>query len=527
MEAMKGIWTHADLIDLEFFLGLDQAVDHKELHERDRQIYLGFTDSVQEEERDGLLHGWIERRRSQLYPSGTSPGRQVVESFRTTCLIFIVCAAIVGGSAGLTFFSYTGTTPVNVLHFLFIFVFSQLLMLALLLCATSLRLVRFRLVPTPIAGLYGAVTAWVLRHSKKLGESMPGERLTDITQIESLLKKQKTTYGPVFYWPFFRLSQQVMVSFNLGLLATTSFRILTRDIAFGWQSTIQFSTEFIGTATRVLALPWSWFVADRYAYPTLAQIEGSRIILKDGIYHLQTQDLVSWWPFLVLCILFYGVFVRLLLLLVSKGDQWLAMKRLKTDRPILLQLTRRMTTPLMSSQSPEPDSITDRQAIEHEALQPDPAGRSIGTTSTGAHQLLMLLNQEVSEGYDTAVLARELEKHGFSACGYEVVPDRDLETHLQKLLQAEGTPAYNGLLLIMESWMPPIKETLDFVKKVRLAAGAQAAVFVGLAGPGSDRQAIHQPGPEDREIWQNRLDTLADPYLSIIDLGIQPDDDDT
>lgn len=522
---MKGKWTHADLIDLEFFVGLDRDAGHKELHERDRQIRLECADQVQDEDRDSLLLGWVESRRKHYFATSHSPGRQVAESFRTTCLVLIVCAAVAGASSGLTFFSYTGTTPVNVLHFLFIFVFSQLLMLALLLGAVGLRALHFSLVPTPIAGFYGALTSWAVRHSKKLGDLMPGERLADINQIEGLLKKQKTTYGPVFYWPFFRLSQLVVISFNVGLLVTTCFRILTRDIAFGWQSTIQFSTEFIAAVTRVLALPWSWLVADHYAHPTLDQIEGSRIILKDGIFHLQTQDLVSWWPFLVLCIIFYGIFIRILLLLGGKAGQWLAMNRLKMDRPALIQVARRMTTPLMSSQAPEPDPETGREAVTRSEQQPQWTMEPVKLATAGSSLLLLLLEPEVSETYGPAVFEKELERHGYSVYGYQVVPDRDPEATLANLKQLGGTPEYDGLLLIMESWMPPIKETLEFLKSIRALIGEQEALFVGLVGSGSDSHTIYQPGPEERKIWQQKLDTLSDPYLSLLCLGTRTDDD--
>ena len=50
------------------------------------------------------------------------------------------------------------------------------------------------------------------------------------------------------------------------------------------------------------------------------------MVLKEGIYHLTTPDLVSWWPFLLLAVCFYGFLPRIrfnmgstVILLLPKG----------------------------------------------------------------------------------------------------------------------------------------------------------------------------------------------------------------
>ena len=98
--------------------------------------------------------------------------------------------------------------------------------------------------------------------------------------------KGKRHYASLFFWPVFLLTQLFAMGFNTGLLAITLFKVASTDIAFGWQSTIQFSAEAIFHFVRVLALPWSWCVSSALAYPSLPEIEGSRIILKDGISYL-------------------------------------------------------------------------------------------------------------------------------------------------------------------------------------------------------------------------------------------------
>ena len=517
---MKGYWTYGDLVDLEYFLGADRETLQADLHQRDRQIYLDFPAETQQADRGLLIHHWLLQRRSQIFPAEKSPGVAIGDAFKTFCFILMVGGAVLGLTGGSTFFTYSGSTPVNIINFLFLFVFSQLLMLLFLIIGAGLRLVGVNLLPAPVAGLYGTAAAWFLSRSKKLYRYLPEGSSAGITQLEGLLKKQRTIYGPVFYWPLFSLSQRVMVCFNLGLLTATCFRILTSDIAFGWQSTIQFSTDFIARTVRTLALPWSWFIPHQYGYPTAAQIEGSRIILKDGIYHLQTQDLISWWPFLVLCILFYGVLVRLLLVMVGKVGQWQALRNLKTDRPVIIQLLNRMTTPLMKSQAAtSEDNSAAKTRSEHSSQGTVPVHPAPESA------VMLLLSGDISENYDISVLKQYLNTNGFSVSGCQIY-DQDQEANraLFEGLQTDSRSDNGGVMLVMESWMPPINETLQLIKDIRLSGGDQTPIFVGLVGLGSDRQSIFQPAPVERKIWRQKLDALADPYLSLHDIGVENQD---
>jgi len=517
---MKGYWTHGDLVDLEYLLGADRETLQADLHQRDRQIYLDFPAETQQAAQGSLVHHWLLQRRSQIFPAGKSPGLAIAESFKTFSFILLVCDAGLGLTGGLTFFTYSGSTPVNVINFLFLFVFSQLLMLLFLAVGAGLRLTGVNLLPAPVAGLYGTAAAWFLSRSKKLYHYLPEGSSAGIAQLEGLLKKQRVIYGPVFYWPLFNLSQRVMVCFNLGLLTATCFRILTSDIAFGWQSTIQFSTDFIARTVRALALPWSWFIPQQYGYPSAAQIEGSRIFLKDGIYHLQTQDLISWWPFLVLCILFYGVIVRLLLVMVSNAGQWKALRNLKADRPVIVQLINRMQTPLMKSQAVTSEDNSDAKARSEDGSQ-GPA--SVPTASASA--VMLLLSGDISENYDPAVLEQHLRSSGFSVSGCQIYhQDPNANLALFQGLQIDSRSDNGGVMLVMESWMPPINETLQLIKDIRQSGGDQAPIFVGLVGQGSDRHTIYQPAPVERKIWRQKLDGLADPYLSLHDIGFENKD---
>jgi hypothetical protein len=518
---MKGSWTYPDLIDLEYFLAGDRERPQADLHRRDRQLYLDFPAEIQQADKESLIQQWLLGLRHQEFPTGKSPGQTIVDLFKAFTIILLLCGAFLGLASGLTFFTYSGTTPVNVINFLFLFLFSQLLMLLFLFLGAGFRLAGLALLPAPITGFYGRTVAWLLQRSKKLDRILAASHRGEAAQLEGLLKTQRAVYGPTFYWPLFSLSQRVMVCFNLGLLTATLFRILTSDIAFGWQSTIQFSTAFISRTVQTLALPWSWIVPINHSFPSAAQIEGSRIILKDGIYHLQTQDLVSWWPFLVLCILFYGVLVRLLLVAAGRIGQWRALHSLKTDRPVLAQVVGRMTTPLMRSQAAAADAGSTHIADPEERGRSADSWRPVPPTTS----LLVLLSEELSENYTGTGWKQFLSDIGFSVSGIEIYRQDAAAPHsLFEGVAGNVHLGEGGVMLVMESWMPPIKENLKLISYLRSSLGERVPVYVGLVGQRSTRGVIGPPTPVERKIWQQKLDGLADPYLSLVDIGSEDND---
>ncbi len=109
------------------------------------------------------------------------------------------------------------------------------------------------------------------------------------------------------------------LAFSLGTLGTTFFRVMVSDMAFGWQSTLLTSSNTVHDLVSAMAWPWAGWLPAGLAYPGIEQIEGSRIILKEGISVLTTGDLVSWWPFLCLGIVFYALILVGFILFRSEG----------------------------------------------------------------------------------------------------------------------------------------------------------------------------------------------------------------
>lgn len=86
----------------------------------------------------------------------------------------------------------------------------------------------------------------------------------------------------------------------------------------------------------------------------------------------------------------------------------------------------------------------------------------------------------------------------------------------------EDPPA--RVAVIMDGSQPPITETLRFLRELRAAAGAQAAVTLALVGDPQEDDPLPPVRAFDFFDWQRKIAQLGDPYLRLTTLaGGQPD----
>ncbi|MBW1636879.1 MAG: DUF2868 domain-containing protein, partial [Deltaproteobacteria bacterium] len=296
---MKQKWNYQHYIDLEYLFHRDVNISPTRLHKRDRDIFIkSGTELPGNPPADHELTDlWIRERIRHEFPGqeNKSPGAIFRDGLSVLKVVCVIIGIFLGVGAGLSFFTYSGSTPVNVFHFLIIFVFSQI-GLTLLLASSLIfrRLTGSVSVPPFYSLFFGKLLKKVITMiGSQWNRTLSAEKRDSINQAMGLARSHGRRYGSLFYWPLFTLSQLLAFFFNGGLLAATLFKISTSDLAFGWQSTLQFGAASLHRLIEIIALPWSWFIPDTIAYPSLAEVEGSRIILKEGIYHLTTENLVS------------------------------------------------------------------------------------------------------------------------------------------------------------------------------------------------------------------------------------------
>ena len=523
----KSIWLIKDLIDLEYFLQRDEGEGdesaQKSLLKRDRYIYLNKIMPLEKGDASTsrrVIRAWLEQRKKMEKPdsetTGVLPGEAFDEGYRLMGFGFLIVGLFSGAGLAFSFLNYRGTEPLNISYYLALFVLTQCLALLLLMGISLARRVRrapFRssIIYTLISGL---MTTLIMKIKHRTFNTLTGSKRGRLEAVMGLVRGKRQIYGSLFYWPVFILAQIFGVGFNLGVLGATLMKVLGSDVAFGWQSTVQFSAQTVFKLVQVIALPWSWLVYADFAYPTFYQVAGSHMVLKDGIYHLATKDLVSWWPFLCFAVLTYGLLPRLILLFMGIMVQKRALLKINFSHRACQRLLNRMRTPLVStggrSVSPEALSRDDTKAPEARASDLEDVLRGKG--------MIALIPDDIFEAFTDDELESVISK----TFGYPIqqrlrfgVDEEGDKRVLHELANMKREDAAANLLILQEGWQPPIRENLLFIQDLRKASGSTSMIWVGLIGRPKQGAVFTRVKEEEWDVWDQKLKALGDPYLGL------------
>jgi hypothetical protein len=377
-------WSAADLIDLEYYLDADERElrdrpsIRKTLAERDRSLYLerieselGGEPAHTPKHRRLSLRLWLRARRTDEDPSlrPLLPGLVFAQAQRLGLWILAALGFLVGISLASTLLNYDGHLPVSVPWFVFLLVVVQFL-LSLGVIWTWLRRALRRqrtdieeswLLSHVIQPALGRVAHWL--QEQHLSHS-PQEIRERALATKGLVRSQFSVYGPLSILTLLIPVQVFGVAFNLGIILTTIVLEWFTDIAFGWGTSLVAHPQTIYDLVRVIAVPWSWLFGEGVGYPTLEQVEGSRIYLEQWTAAAaglkpNPDHLRSWRWFLVLAVFTYGLLPRLILLGGSMIAQRLTLIRLTFTHGRIQALYARMLAPHLdihageSGQGPE------------------------------------------------------------------------------------------------------------------------------------------------------------------------------
>lgn len=486
---MKHGMRLGDFLDLEWFLEQDRTADAVETLQRDRRIGLAaHAEAVPEEE---FCMFWLRSRRAE---AGTVPSA----ALRTGLGILRVILACAGLAAGASLvrglLAYSGTQPVNVSLFLALAVLPQA---ALCLLAAGLFAARAAGAGTlriPLRPLFGLLWRGHGRLSAQAG----------------FLRSLFLTPG----WSARILAWECLVVLHLGglglaagSLAGLLAGVTVTDLAFGWQSTLQVGAQGMHALASALALPWSWLPATWGLVPTVGQIEGSRIVLKEGISTLASADLAAWWPFLAMCLLTYALLPRLALLALSR----LALRRLERGfrHPALGRVADRMRAPLVGTPDPA------EQASAPLPLGTGPAGRAPAPADEAAegHAGCVFLLPPELEG---RIAGGELGATALRVGGERPVrvvsaalEEGDVRRALDECAALSWTGGRERYIVLVEAWQPPIRENLQALETLGRGGEGGRNLTLVLCGRPSHGRWLTAPSDVDREVWSAAVERLA------------------
>ncbi len=537
-EKINSNWTISDLIDLEYFVGAERETGGEDPG-FDRSVYLSYADQQGEAPRDDargrrdLIRYWLGKRREREAGVQTEgaplPGAAFSEAVRIAKILLAALAMIFGAGLAWSLLSYTGREPVNVFTFLWVLVVPQMGLLLLLILSVAARKAGAGKAPGLVYPvLSGGIRALLQKTGRLAEKKLDAQKKNRIREVYFLLGKTRTVYGSVFFWPVFIAAQVAGVAFNAGAAGALLIKVTITDLAFGWQTTLRLVPESVHRIVEVIALPWSWLLSPPTAHPGLEQITGSQMILKDGMLHLATTDLVAWWPFLLLAVLCYGLLPRLLLAIGGALMKHRALAGLDFSHAACDRLIMRMKTPHLDTGGTPYRPVAIRpEASETEEHAPAVPGGTAGDTTPA----IVIFPEEIADfagiGADEPRegLESALRKHLGIHCMEIIAGEMDAREDSRRVREAlERIPEKTRprIVIVQEAWQPPIRETLSWIRSIRGAAGKSAGMIIALVGKPAADTYFTRPSETDGNTWEKTIHRMDDPYIRTEMLGEDP-----
>lgn len=273
-------------------------------------------------------------------------------------------------------------------------------------------------------------------------------------------------------WRLARLTQWTAAAFHAGALLGLGAMVMFKRVGFYWETTTESATEsLLGSLVQVLSLPWITLAPG--AVPDVAA--SRRGPGWDGGGE-------SWWPFLLLALLVWGLLPRLVLGAVAAWRERRLLGHLAFQAPGHRRLWRKLTEVRRGG---EPEGPVDGALVivvggaepDHEALRP------------------FLLNR------------LRVNPTGWESLGV-------LDAGREDAARAALDKAPAGIVLLAEGWaLSPRQMDRALAEVAARAGGRRIVVLVGDAG--SDGR-LKPPGDAERGEWERYADTRRDEEFELV-----------
>ncbi len=496
-------WTLDDQIAFECALAQDEKEDWDTLQRRDAALSIPEP-LWQEPDRRRIAALWMRERLADS-PAAAQAAETIGQSVRVAGQLLGVFGFVAGLGLASAALAYTGEAPINVSAFFFVFVLLQaLLAFALFIPYLLPRPLKERLVAGPLFRFSRLAFAFAFAKTQALANRfLDGRRRQEAAAIAAASRIQFARQKAVISWLAISKAQATALCFNLGALFALLIAVIFSDRAFGWQTTLSVSAASIHDLAQWVALPWSWCFGEGVGYPAIAQIEGSRIALKEGIRSLATENLTVWWRFLALGMVTYGIVPRLFFWTLATVQLRAALNRYSFRDAAAQRLFDRL--------APRRDRFAAESTAVAEGSLSERWRGPTAEAETQNQRIHCLITPSIASGHDQVSLGAALaERWGVSAASIALHAWDGL-ARAQELAIDEASQ----VAIVYESWMPPIKETERQLRKLRAALDSRTLVRIVLLGvPDANSGPISlRPASAYLETWDAFARRMGDPYL--------------
>lgn len=449
-------------IELEEYIDLLQLTEQKSSsHETNRQYGL-----VNEQLLDTpvlLLKQWIREHRYLL--SNPLISLKFSSYLNRVSALLLLASFLLGIFSGVGLLSYSGHEPVNVLYFLGVVLLLPLITMSMTLWA-MIRANQSSNMLIHISPAY-----WM-------------ERIVALLPDKSQELLSKLHINPqIGNWMTIWRSQLLALGFSLGLFLALLGVVATRDIAFGWSSTLRISPQELHHLFSFVALPWSTILPE--ALPSLELIEKSHYFRLGGelsVDMIKSASLLGeWWKFLLMSTLFYALFLRLILFFVAGIGLRKALERGALSMDSVREMLREMRTPLITTEAIEHEELLqiDDEIVEVVHTPLDKSFTSVIGWAMDSETIAMHNDRK-------AIYGEEI---------YEVGGIHSLESDDQ-IIESITTDT----LLYVKSWEPPTMDFVDFLTLLAKRGEFSITLYpLGIAENG------YEATERDYTMWSQKI----------------------
>jgi hypothetical protein len=513
-----------DLIDLEMQFQADRERDSQELRRRDGRIgqeidARRLADEGREQE---MFLAWLSRVR-ELDPSHPGPGRQVMLFLEVVGLVLVLLGFGAGFGAVTGWLRLNPTEPVNAIFFWIVIVGIQLsLLLVWLIAIIPAGWLRYlpgaeavQMLLRLIARALPLLVAWAAARMS------PEHRLL-LARLRGTLQSWSWIYGRIQFWTLVAMTQMFAVAYNVGAILAFVAVSYGNDPAFGWKSRL-LTPEELSAVVETIALPWRSFWPA--AAPTLEHIAVTRFSSLDPRYLESFQNRggasdawALWWPFLMACLVFYGLIPRIATLAISRWNARRATTRVKLDHGDFYKLNDRLTRPLVETQATTPELAGDEASLPAPRIPAvSPLAVSREPLSPSAPYPARHIVKWAGVNCDREEVGR-LVRDRLHVEPAEVFTVGDLQGKGdEQTLRALERDGQGEVLMVVESWEPPIADYVDFLSDLRNVVGRERMIVVLLYNRDREGKPV-APRPRDVQVWRDQIATLGDPWICVEEL---------
>ena len=338
-----------------------------------------------------------------------------------------------------------------------------------------------------------------------------GERL-DARTLAGALWQRAVSRKSAISAKFFLLVQAFGIAFTLGLPVFSRMDYEFHSRVFGWQTTDrQITAETIYGVVKGVAAPWGWFEPGGTGFPTAAQVAQTRFVWFRDPSTFPPDAAPAWANFLFWAALIYGPVPRLLLAWLSNRHAKAALRDEDFEELRFDALWERMTLPPVIFGHPAGNTADESPARVPGA---PPAGPDTETA-----RCKIIIPSEIHTPALVAAIENWLKDNkGWETAGImELGPGPAEKERVAGLLAASAIAENNTrILIIHESFMPLVEETVLFLRNIRAAIGGKGAVLVCLLGKPDGTPLAKPPTRTEAGIWKKKVVSLGDPNMDVL-----------